>query len=593
MLPPYALVGLITFGTVIQIHELGFNECPKSYVFRGSKEYSSKQIQENLGLPVAPAPGQPMNASGSARFLCQLQECEFNLTTAIEQLKKDPWPVANDKRPIRSTGGAISLAIGLLEATFPNTGARILVFNAGACTQIPGIIVSPELKEPIRSHNDIEKDTALYYRKSYKFYEDLAKRAATNGHTVDLFSGCLDQVGLAEMRSLSGMTGGVIVLADSFGTSLFKQSLSRLFDKDQDGFLLMGLNSSFEVLTSKELRISGLIGSAISTNKKTPNVSETEIGIGMTSSWKIPALDKRTTLAVYFEMAPQNDSNGRGVIQFHTFYQHTSGQFRLRVTTVARNIVEATNPQINQSFDQESAAVLMARIAVYKGQNDDGPDVLRWLDRMLIRLCQKVGEYRQDDPASFRLSHTFSIYPQFMFHLRRSQFLQVFNNSPDETAFYRHAINTEDTNNSLIMIQPTLTAYLVGQEPMPVLLDACSINPEAILLLDTFFHILIWHGEVVASWRDNGFLDNPDYAHLKDFFDAPPADAQDLLMDRFPLPRYVVCDQNGSQARFLLSKLNPSQTHSNSGTSQAIFTDDVNLQSFMDYLRKLVTTTSS
>jgi protein transport protein SEC23 len=25
-----------------------------------------------------------------------------------------------------------------------------------------------------------------------------------------------------------------------------------------------------------------------------------------------------------------------------------------------------------------------------------------------------------------------------MFHLRRSQFLQVFNNSPDETAFYRY-----------------------------------------------------------------------------------------------------------------------------------------------------------
>lgn len=37
-------------------------------------------------------------------------------------------------------------------------------------------------------------------------------------------------------------------------------------------------------------------------------------------------------------------------------------------------------------FDQEAAAVLMARIAVYRADNDDGPDVLRWLDRMLIRL---------------------------------------------------------------------------------------------------------------------------------------------------------------------------------------------------------------
>ncbi len=30
----------------------------------------------------------------------------------------------------------------------------------------------------------------------------------------------------------------------------------------------------------------------------------------------------------------------------------------------------------------------MARIAVFKAEIDDGPDVLRWLDRMLIRLVR-------------------------------------------------------------------------------------------------------------------------------------------------------------------------------------------------------------
>ena len=41
---------------------------------------------------------------------------------------------------------------------------------------------------------------------------------------------------------------------------------------------------------------------------------------------------------------------------------------------------------IAAGFDQEAAAVLMARIAIHRGETDDGPDVLRWLDRMLIRL---------------------------------------------------------------------------------------------------------------------------------------------------------------------------------------------------------------
>lgn len=70
---------------------------------------------------------------------------------------------------------------------------------------------------------------------------------------------------------------------------------------------------------------------------------------------------------------------------------------------------------------------------------------------------------------------------------------------------------------------------------------------------------------------------------------------KDLITDRFPLPRFIVCDAGGSQARFLLSKLNPSTTHTTgpyggvgATTAQTIFTDDVSLQTFMDHLMKYV-----
>jgi protein transport protein SEC23 len=69
LLPPNALVGLITFGTMVkfvliqtQIHEIGFSECPKSYVFRGSKEYSGKQVQEMLGLAGLGMQQRPLNS---------------------------------------------------------------------------------------------------------------------------------------------------------------------------------------------------------------------------------------------------------------------------------------------------------------------------------------------------------------------------------------------------------------------------------------------------------------------------------------------------------------------------------------------------
>jgi Sec23/Sec24 helical domain len=56
---------------------------------------------------------------------------------------------------------------------------------------------------------------------------------------------------------------------------------------------------------------------------------------------------------------------------------------------------------------------------------EDDFDATRWLDRTLIRLASRFGDYRKDDPTSFQLAHEMSFYPQFMFNLRRSQFVQV------------------------------------------------------------------------------------------------------------------------------------------------------------------------
>ncbi|TGZ83217.1 hypothetical protein EX30DRAFT_317252 [Ascodesmis nigricans] len=611
LLPQHALVGLITYGTMTHVHELGYTECAKSYVFRGNKDYQAKQVQEMLGLltpgmrPQQPmVPGRPQqHLPPSSRFLLPVQQCEFQLTNVLEQLQRDPWPVASDKRPLRCTGVALSVAIGLLETSFPNTGARVMLFSGGPGTEGPGMVVAPELREPIRSHHDIERDNIKYYKKAVKFYDTLAKRSAHNGHVVDIFAGCLDQVGLLEMKSLPNSTGGHMILTDSFTSSMFRQSFVKIFDKDGDDNLLMGFNASLEVLTTKELKVTGLIGHAVSLNKKSVSVGETEVGIGNTCSWKMCGITPSSSFATYFETAaqagPAQPQQGpqKGLIQFLTYYQHSSGQYHLRVTTIGRDMSGPSgDPSIAHSFDQETAAVLMGRIAVFKAEVDDGPDVLRWVDRMLIRLCSRFADYRKDDPTSFRLDKNFKLYPQFMFHLRRSQFLQVFNNSPDETAFYRHVLNTEDVSNSLVMIQPTLDSYTFDEPPRPVLLDSTSIQPNTILLLDTFFHILIFHGETIAEWKKVGYQDQEGYENFKELLELPKEDAKELIADRFPLPRFIICDAGGSQARFLLSKLNPSTTHTTgayggvSQNAQTIFTDDVSLQTFMEALMKLAVT---
>jgi protein transport protein SEC23 len=72
---------------------------------------------------------------------------------------------------------------------------------------------------------------------------------------------------------------------------------------------------------------------------------------------------------------------------------------------------------------------------------------------------------------------------------------------------------------------------------------------------------------------------------------APQDEAHAIISRRFPTPRFTDCDQNGSQARFLLAKLNPSATYTTTAgsalSSEIIMTDDVSLQVFTDHLKKL------
>uniref|UniRef100_A0AAX7TRU6 Protein transport protein SEC23 n=1 Tax=Astatotilapia calliptera TaxID=8154 RepID=A0AAX7TRU6_ASTCA len=523
LLPPNALVGLITFGRMVQVHELSCEGIAKSYVFRGTKDLTAKQIQEMLGLTKPAVTGQqgrplaPQDAAATCKFLQPVHRVDMNLTDLLGELQRDPWPVPQGKRPLRSTGVALSVAVGLLEGTFPNTGARVMLFIGGPPTQGPGMVVGDELKTPIRSWHDIQKDNARHLKKATKYYEALANRSATNGHSIDIYACALDQTGLLEMKCLSNLTGGHIVMGDSFNTSLFKQTFQRVFSKDYNGDFRMAFGGVLEVKTSRELKVSGAIGPCVSLNSKSPCVSENELGIGGTSQWKVCGLNPSTTLGIYFEVVNQHNApvpqGGRGAVQFVTQYQHSNTQRRIRVTTIARN------------------------------------------------LCPSI-------------------------------------HSPDESSYYRHHFVRQDLTQSLIMIQPILYSYSFHGPPEPVLLDSSSILPDRILLMDTFFQLVIYHGETIAQWRKAGYQEMAEYENFKQLLQAPLDDAQEILQTRFPMPRYIDTEHGGSQARFLLSKVNPSQTHNNlyawgQETGAPILTDDVSLQVFMDHLKKLAVSSSA
>ena len=56
---------------------------------------------------------------------------------------------------------------------------------------------------------------------------------------------------------------------------------------------------------------------------------------------------------------------------------------------------------------------------------EESLDVLRWLDRSLIKLAARFAGYTKDQADTFQLPPNFSLMPQWVFNLRRSPFMQV------------------------------------------------------------------------------------------------------------------------------------------------------------------------
>ncbi len=636
LIPQNALVGLITFGRDVFIHELSFEECPKSHVFRGNRAITSAKLIQSLGmkatgpLSLASAPptaaqlrhperkeevktpgfgstaGAAATDAARSRFLLTVSECELQLNNILTELSRDTWPTPDSQRAQRATGAALTAAVALTETLCKNQNARILTFIGGPGTLPPGEVATISLAEPMRSHHDLQKGNAPLTQAASTFYSNLAAQAAANGHVIDVFAISLDQVGLMEMISLVNKTGGVVVLDDSFTHNCFTGSMKRLFatDPEDNNDLTMAFNAEVQVLTSKEIKITGAIGNASSLNRKAACVSDTVVGMGDTCAWRMGGIDPTATLAVYLEMANKapgkDDANmptptpQQGYIQIVTKFRHSSGRTHVRVTTLAKTYANLSNAQgaqyIKMGFDQEAAAVLMTRLAVLRSETDFHTDVLRWLDRSLIKLTAKFATYTTNVPESFKLPSELTFYPQFMFNLRRSQFLHTFNSSPDETAFFRTVCNREHCTNTLVMIQPTLTSYSLEAPATPIMLDMNAINPKHILVLDTFFHVVIWYGKQINAWQAANVQSQPGYEHFAMLLRAPMQDANALMSSRFPTPRFIECVEGGSQARFLLAKLNPStnQTADSEDSSEpTVFTEDVSLKVFLQHLRRL------
>nr|KAJ0222388.1 hypothetical protein LSAT_V11C200086670 [Lactuca sativa] len=87
------------------------------------------------------------------------------------------------------------------------------------------------------------------------------------------------------------------------------------------------MNGIFEVDFSKDIKIQGIPCPCASLEKKGALCFDTSIGQGGTTAWKMCGFDKSTSFCLIFDIVKKESSD------------HSSGQMRLRATTLSRRWV--------------------------------------------------------------------------------------------------------------------------------------------------------------------------------------------------------------------------------------------------------------
>ena len=94
-LPQECQIGIITYGRMCNVIELGSTDFPISYALNGEKAYLSSEIQELLGLLIrnnnSKNEGTFVNANHRPKFIMPLSEVSFFVNSFLDDLQPDGW----------------------------------------------------------------------------------------------------------------------------------------------------------------------------------------------------------------------------------------------------------------------------------------------------------------------------------------------------------------------------------------------------------------------------------------------------------------------------------------------------------------------
>lgn len=332
-----------------------------------------------------------------------------------------------------------------------------------------------------------------------------------------------------------------------------------------------------------------------------------------TNQWWFNKLHENDdTLAIYFEAetvsssSKLNDLNGIKQVYIQYKLKYWNGRkWNLRITTIvkpttlsilSKNQVKMTDGtmrlvnskssiikerELIKSFDYGCWMILLSRLMINKIDKglgyEDVASVIKKADTALVRLLHYFGGISIDQSNGdgfnpytklmtiYKMNENFKKIPSLMYNLRRNpQLINIFNSSPDETAYYHYLFMRANTEFSKIMIEPRSFNLNNDGTYKPTNFDASILKQAGnnIIIMDSVFNITIYYCQANILELHHSNNDEKIYDDNEDSDIRLPLDFIKNTLLKEPInrniePKYVLTQKGHSQARFLVARLNP------------------------------------
>ncbi|CAH2352627.1 protein transport protein Sec23p [[Candida] railenensis] len=424
---------------------------------------------------------------------------------------------------------------------------------------------------------------------------DFELNLSTPKWSFDIFTGSLDQVGLYEMKRLIQNTNGDIFVSSSFKDLQFRNQLVKCFEAHTKSY-----NATLTVLTSPRLKVRKLVGHCYHLPASYKDSKSLQENISdqlntfdskfkqhyFTNRWFWNSFKKTDeSLAIFFDidgLRSFKDFSSRDpknmYVQFQFKYWDPEVKlWKIRITTVCKrttlsvidkqrelsaNLINAKIDML-QSFNAKSWTVLLARLMINKLDTNIGFDfegIVEEIDSVTVKLLNNFNKLIVEN---YQINENLKDLPSFIYNLRRNpQLINIFNSSPDETTYYHHWFMKMGQDLGIKVIEPLLysTEY---EKTFPLDTSTLSVVPDkSYLIMDSFFNVIVYYKYTAPEDKlklhhsnNDNLVSNEEIAELKV--------AKDYLQivlnvqERSLVPKYIITQTNHSQARFLMSRLNP------------------------------------